>query len=152
MDTVKEFLEIKGHGIWSIGASQSVYQAIEMMAEKNAGALIVLDDEGQLAGIISERDYARKVILKNKSSRDISVSEIMTIEVVFVREQSSIDHCMALLIEKEIRHLPVVSGTTHITPIAMLTVGDLLKIIIDEQTSTIEELESYIMEETGGSG
>ena len=152
MDTVKEFLEIKGRGIWSIDESQSVYQAIEVMAEKKVGALTVLDDQDQLAGIISERDYARKVILKNKSSRETNVSDIMTTNVIFVREQSSLDHCMALLIEKEIRHLPVVTGTTHITPVAMLTVGDLLKFIIDEQTSTIEELESYIMEETGGSG
>ena len=149
MHTVKEMLKTKGRDVWSIAASQSVYQAIEYMAEKEVGALPVLDEEKRLAGIISERDYARKVILKNKSSRETSVSEIMTKAVVYVGEETSIDNCMSLVLQKKIRHLPVMDGDA---PIAMITLGDLMKFIIKAQSMTIDELESYILDETGGSG
>ncbi len=149
MDTVKQMLEIKGRKIWSIGASGSVYEAVEMMAEMEVGALAVVDNDDHLTGIISERDSARKVRLKNKSSRETRVADIMTTDVISVSEQSSLDNCMALMIDKKIRHLPVLNGETLV---AMLTIGDLLKITIREQSTTIEELESYIMEETGGSG
>ena len=148
MNTVKEMLEIKGREVWSIEASRSVYQAIEMMEEMGVGALTVLDDT-RLAGIVSERDFARKVILKNKSSTETSVADIMTRDVVTVGEKTTIDRCMSLMSQKKIRHLPVMDGET---PVGMITVGDLLKVTIKEQSTTIEELESYIMDETGGEG
>ena len=148
MNTVKEMLEIKGREVWSIEASRSVYQAIEMMEEMGVGALTVLDDT-RFAGIVSERDFARKVILKNKSSTETSVADIMTRDVVTVGEETTIDRCMSLMSQKKIRHLPVMDGET---PVGMITVGDLLKVTIKEQSTTIEELESYIMDETGGEG
>ena len=148
MNTVKEMLEIKGREVWSIEASRSVYQAIEMMEEMGVGALTVLDDT-RIAGIVSERDFARKVILKNRSSTETSVADIMTRDVVTVGEETTIDRCMSLMSQKKIRHLPVMDGET---PVGMITVGDLLKVTIKEQSTTIEELESYIMDETGGEG
>jgi CBS domain-containing protein len=149
MNTVKEMLDLKGRGIWSIEADQSVYQAIEKMAEMEVGALTVLDGESRLAGIVSERDYARKVILKNKSSRETHVADVMTTEVVFVREDTSVEQCISLMGHKKIRHLPVMDGQTLV---GMITVGDLLKFTIKEQSITIQELEGYIMEERGGEG
>ena len=107
MDTVKEMLDVKGRGIWSIEAFQSIYQAIEKMAEMEVGALTVLDGDSHLAGIVSERDYARKVILKNKSSRETHVADVMTTKVVFVGEDTSVEQCMSLMGQKKIRHLPV---------------------------------------------
>ena len=149
MNTVKDMLDSKGRDVWSIGPSRSVYQAIEMMEEKQVGALTVLDDDARLTGIISERDFARKVILKNKSAHETNVADIMTTDVVAVAEDTTIDKCMSLMSQKKIRHLPVMDGST---PVGMITVGDLLKVTIKEQLMTIEELESFIMDETGGSG
>ena len=149
MDTVKEMLDLKGRGIWSIEASQSVYQAIEKMAEMEVGALTVLDGDSQLAGIVSERDYARKVILKNKSSRETHIADVMTTEVVSVDEETSVEECLSLMGQKKIRHLPVIDGQTLV---GMITVGDLLKFRIKKQSVAIEELEGYIMEERGGEG
>lgn len=149
MTTVKDMLDAKGREVWSIDSSRSVYRAIETMAEMEVGALPVLDADQKLAGIISERDYARKVILKNKVSRDTTVADIMTRNVIVVSEATTVDECMALMSQRKIRHLPVMEGAELV---GMITVGDLLKSIIDEQTSAIEELESYIKGETGGSG
>ena len=149
MDTVKEMLDLKGRGIWSIEASQSVYQAIEKMAEMEVGALTVLDGDSRLAGIVSERDYARKVILKNKSSRETHIADVMTTEVVSVDEETSIEQCLSLMGQKKIRHLPVIDGQTLV---GMITVGDLLKFRLKKQSVAIEELEGYIMEEQGGEG
>lgn len=149
MDTVKEMLDVKGRGIWSIEAFQSVYQAIEKMAEMEVGALTVLDGESRLAGIVSERDYARKVILKNKSSRETHVADVMTTEVVSVGEDTSVEQCMSLMDQKKIRHLPVLDGQTLV---GMITVGDLLKFTIKKQSIAIEELEGYILDEQGGEG
>ncbi len=149
MKTVNEMLEIKGHDVWSISPSATVYQSIELMAEKEVGALTVLNDDLRLVGIISERDYARKVILKNKSSREIRVEDIMTRDVIYVGDQNTVDECIALMSRMKIRHLPVKDGDTLT---GIITVGDLLKFVIDEQTTVIEELESYIKGETGGSG
>jgi len=142
-------LEVKGRDVWSIEASRTVYQAIEKMAEKEVGALTVIDAEARLAGIVSERDYARKVILKNKSSRKMLVAEVMTTEVVFVEEETTVEHCMSLMDQKKIRHLPVMDGETLV---GMITVGDLLKFTIKKQSVAIEELEGFIMEENGGEG
>jgi CBS domain-containing protein len=149
MNTVKEMLDQKGRGIWSIEASQSVYQAIEKMAEMEVGALTVLDGDSRLAGIVSERDYARKVILKNKSSRETHIADVMTTEVVSVDEETSVEQCLSLMDQKKIRHLPVIDGQTLV---GMITVGDLLKFRIKKQSVAIEELEGFIMEERGGEG
>jgi CBS domain-containing protein len=149
MNTVKEMLESKGRNVWSIEGSRSVYRAVGMMAELEVGALAVVDNHVHLTGIITERDYARKLILKNRSSHETTVADIMTTDVVVVTEEISFDRCMSLMQDKKIRHLPVVDGEL---PIGMITVGDLLKVIIREQSTAIEELENYIMDEKGGSG
>lgn len=149
MSTVRELLEIKGSDVWSIEASRSAYEAIEMMEEKNVGALIVSNDDSLLAGIVSERDCARKIILQNKSASETSVADIMTKDVVVVREDTTTDRCMALMGRHKIRHLPVMDGGT---PVGIIAVGDLMKFIIKEQSMTIEELESFIFVETGGEG
>ena len=149
MDTAKEILEIKGREVLSIKATESVYIAIEMMARMEVGALTVLDDKGDLTGIISERDYARKVILNGKTSRETNVTDIMTSNVISVGEETSVEKCMSLMSQKRIRHLPVLKRGTLV---GIITVGDLLKFIVKKQSMAIEELESYIMGETGGSG
>jgi CBS domain-containing protein len=140
MVTVRQCLQSKGGEIWSVRPDVSVYQALEMMAEKDIGALLVLDGE-KLVGIFSERDYARKVILQGKSSRDTWVSEIMTSRVVFVHLEQTIEECMALMTEKHIRHLPVLDGERLV---GVISIGDVVKAIITEQQFVIEQLEHYI--------
>ena len=143
MTTVRQILETKGREIWSVSPETTVYDAIKLMADKNAGALLVLERD-QMRGIISERDYARKVILKGKSSKDTPVKEIMSIDVVTIRPEQSIDECMALMTSKRIRHLPVLEGNKLA---GMISIGDVVKAIISEQEFTIKQLENYI---TGG--
>lgn len=140
MVTVRQCLQSKGGDIWSIRPEISVYEALEMMAERDIGALLVLEGE-KLVGIFSERDYARKVILQGKSSRDTWVSEIMTSRVVFVRPEQTIEECMALMTEKHIRHLPVLDGERLV---GVISIGDVVKAIITEQQFVIEQLEHYI--------
>lgn len=149
VNTVKDMLDNKGRIVWSISPTKTVYQAIEEMADKNVGALPVLDEKSELAGIISERDYARKVILKNKIATEVTVDDIMTREVISVDESTTIESCMFLMHENKIRHLPAVENGTLV---GIITVGDLLKFNLQRQSMEIEELESYIMDETGGSG
>jgi CBS domain-containing protein len=141
MTRLNNLLALKGTEVWSIGPAHSVYQAIEMMALKSIGALTVLSDEGKLIGIISERDYARKVILEGKSSKDTTVSEIMTKNVICVDPSLKVDECMALMTEKRVRHLPVLHESELV---GMISVGDLVKSIIDEQSTVIDHLERYI--------
>ncbi len=149
MSTAGELLDNKGRDVWSIDAGATVYDAVALMAEKNVGALTVTSAQSQLAGIISERDYTRKIILVNRASKDTAVSEIMTSEVVAAPEDTTLNQCMALMLEKKIRHLPVVKGNQ---PVGMITLGDIMKTIIDEQSATIDELENFIFEERGGEG
>ena len=149
MSTVKEMLDSKGREVFTIGVSQSAFESVEKMAAVQAGALPVLDNTGRLVGIVSERDYVRKIIMKNCSVSDISVSDIMSKDVVVAREDTSVDKCMALMTYKKIRHLPIVEGQDLV---GIIAVGDLMKFIIKQQSMTIEELQSFIMEETGGSG
>lgn len=149
MNTVQEMLDIKGREVWSIGPSKTVLEAVEMMEEMKVGALPVLDEDARLAGIISEHDCARKIILTDSSARETTVADIMTTDVVTVGVKTSSDKCMALMSQKTIRHLPVVDSGKLV---GIIAVGDLLKFIIRKQEMAIEELESYIMEETGGSG
>lgn len=140
MNTIAQLLKMKGHKFWGIDPKSSVYEGLKLMAEKDVGALLVLDDN-KLVGIMSERDYARKVVLRGKSSMDTPVKEIMTSEVVTVRPSQTIEECMALMTEKRIRHLPVledgeISG--------VISIGDVVKAIISEQQFKIDQLENYI--------
>ncbi len=145
MINVKEILKRKGKEVWSIVSDAMAYKALEIMAEKDVGALMVIDD-GKLVGIFSERDYARKVVLKGKESHQISVSEIMCKDVVCVDLTSTVEECMQLMTEKHIRHLPVKHDDQVI---GIVTIGDIVKQIIAAQKDTIGHLESYI---TGGFG
>ncbi len=148
MSIVSELLDHKGRNVWTISADSSVYDAVVLMSEKNIGALIVTNDGSMLAGIISERDYARSVI-NDKSSKSTLVSEIMTEEVVFAKEDTLLDRCMSLMAQKKIRHLPIVDRQG---PVGMITIGDIMKTIIEEQSMTIEELETFMFVDEGGEG
>ena len=140
MQTVSQLLKVKGGQIFAVAPTDSVLQAIELMATRHVGALLVMN-QGSLQGIISERDYARKVILKNRSSSDTRVSDIMTASPVTVAPDHTVHQCMELMTEGRFRHLPVVeSGRV----IGMLSIGDLVKAVIEEQQDQIAQLERYI--------
>lgn len=140
MKTIKEILEGKGSQVWSIAPDASVMDALKLMAEKEVGALAVTED-GKLVGIVSERDYARKVILKGRASRDTSVKEIMATRVICTQLDQSVDECMALMTEKRVRHLPVMSDGELV---GIVSVGDLVKSIIADQQFVIDQLVRYI--------
>lgn len=140
MKTVKQLLDIKGPQVWSISPEASVFEAIQRMAEKEVGALLVMQAE-KLIGIISERDYARKVILKERSSQQTPVKDIMTTRVIYAHSSQPIDECMALMTEKRIRHLPIMDGEALQ---GIISIGDLVKAIIEDQQFIIEQLEHYI--------
>jgi CBS domain-containing protein len=138
--TVKRLLEEKGNQIWSISPEASVYSALQLMADKRIGALLVLD-QGKLVGVISERDYARKIVLLGKTSRETTVREIMSTKVYFVRPGQRIDECMAIMTQKTVRHLPVMEGEALV---GIISIGDVVKTIISEQQFIIEQLEQFI--------
>lgn len=140
MKTVKQLLQAKGGSVQSIAPDARVIEALQLMADKEIGALVVVE-KGKLAGILSERDYARKVTLKGKSSHDIPVREIMTEKVLTVQPTQTVEECMALMTSKRVRHLPVMDGESLI---GVLSIGDLVKEVIAEQEETIKQLESYI--------
>ncbi len=140
MKTVKQVLEAKGAVIHSVAPEVSVLDAIKLMAEKGVGALVVLDN-GRLAGVISERDYARKIILRGRSSQDTAVREIMTEKIITVRSEQTVDDCMALMTQHRFRHLPVVDAGKLA---GVLSIGDLVKEVIADREETIKQLESYI--------
>lgn len=140
MRYVREALGNKGSDILSIAPQASVYEALKIMADKNVGALMVIN-KGEIVGIFSERDYARKVILKGKSSKETSVSELMTQEVLYVEPGYSMEHCMELMTAKRIRHLPVMDNGQLI---GILSIGDVVKMLISDQKFIIEQLEKYI--------
>ena len=141
MTSVAHLLHAKGHAVWSVPPAASVYEAIKLMADKGVGALLVMEGQ-RLVGIVSERDYARKVILQGKSSRDTPVREIMTDKVFYVRPEQTVEDCMALMTAHRIRHLPVLDdGQVR----GVVSIGDLVKAIISEQEVRIQQLEQYIM-------
>ncbi|HXY76012.1 MAG TPA: CBS domain-containing protein [Steroidobacteraceae bacterium] len=140
MTTVRQLLDRKGHAIYSVKPEDAVLEAIRMMAQQSVGALLVMRGE-RLEGIISERDYARKVILLGRSSSDTPVRDIMTSPVLTVALDDSVQKCMQLMTERRVRHLPVLDGGRVI---GMVSIGDLVKAVIAEQQQQIEQLESYI--------
>ncbi len=140
MKTIKDLLGNKGQEIWSVGPDATVYEAIELMAHKGVGALLVMDEE-RPAGIISERDYARKVILQGRSSKDTLVREIMTSRLIHTSPDRSVEECMTLMTTNKIRHLPVMEADQLV---GIVSIGDLVKATISDQQSTIEQLERYI--------
>ncbi len=140
MHIVSQLLDVKGREVWWVTPKTSVYDALVLMAEKNCGALVVLE-AGKVAGIFSERDYARKIILKGKASKETLVEEIMSTQVVFVRPQQTIEECMGFMTAKRIRHLPVLEDERLV---GMISIGDVVKAVISEQEFTIKQLENYI--------
>lgn len=140
MVMVSQCLQRKGRSVWSLGPDASVYDALKLMAEKDIGALLVLEGD-ELAGIFSERDYARKVVLKGKSSKETTLREIMTSRVICVHQHQSIEECMALMTEYHVRHLPVLVDEKLV---GVISIGDVVKEIISEQKFVIEQLEQYI--------
>ncbi len=140
MKTVKDLLRVKGYDIWSIAPDATVYEALQLMAAKNIGAVLVMNAD-DLVGIMSERDYARKVVLKGKSSKDTPVREIMTDRVICVRADQTAEECMAVMTNKRVRHLPVLEGDELI---GVISIGDVVKAIISDQEFMIEQLETYI--------
>jgi CBS domain-containing protein len=140
MKTVKQLLDAKGHHVWSISPNASVFEAIQLMAEKEVGALLVMED-GKPVGIISERDCARKLILQGMSSQETPIKDIMTARVIYASPDQRIEEFMALMTEKRVRHLPVIEGEQVL---GMISIGDLVKEIIAEQQFIIEQLEHYI--------
>jgi CBS domain-containing protein len=140
MTTVKLYLQRKGSEVWSTQPEATVYEALRLMAEKDIGALLVLES-GKVVGMFSERDYARKLILQGKSSKGTLVRDIMTSRVVCVSPQHTIEECMAVMTEKRIRHLPVMEADQVM---GMISIGDVVKSIISEQEFVIEQLTNYI--------
>ena len=140
MATVKQLLQGKGHDIWSIGPEASVYDAVAMMADKEVGALLVMEGDS-LVGVLSERDYARKVMLQGRSSTDTKIKEIMTSRVAYARPDQSVEDCMGMMTDKRVRHLPVMDGDKVL---GIISIGDLVKAIIEEQQHVIKQLEQYI--------
>jgi signal-transduction protein with cAMP-binding, CBS, and nucleotidyltransferase domain len=140
MQTVRDLLGKKGGQLWAVSPNSSVYDALQLMADKNIGAVLVCEGT-RLLGILSERDYARQVILKGKTSKDTPVREIMTTRVVCVAPERTIEDCMALMTDKRIRHLPVLADGKLI---GVLSIGDVVKALISEKQFLIEQLESYI--------
>jgi CBS domain-containing protein len=143
MKSVRMLLRAKGDRVLAISPDAPVFEALQLMAEKNVGALLVIE-AGRLVGIFSERDYARKIILKGKTSRETPVGEIMTSQVVHVSPDQTLEDCMGLMTDKHIRHLPVLDDGELV---GVISIGDVVKDIISEQGFIIEQLQSYI---TGG--
>jgi CBS domain-containing protein len=140
MATVEKLLQVKGNKTWTITPQATVYAAVQLMSDKNVGALMVMEARKPV-GIFTERDYARKLILKGKSSKTTTVRELMTVEVLYVEPRNSIEDCMQLMTNKRVRHLPVLAEGELI---GIVTIGDVVKQIISDQESTIAQLEKYI--------
>lgn len=141
MRTVHNLLQVKGNQVWSVSPSETVFGAIERMAELDIGALLVMEDD-ELVGILSERDYARKIALAGRASKETPVREIMTPRVYCVKRDQSVDEAMALMTNRRVRHLPVVDDEGGV--VGVISIGDVVKDIIAENEFQIEQLEKYI--------
>jgi len=141
MSTLRHILQLKGNDVWSISPTATVFEALRMMADKDVGALLVMDAD-HLVGMISERDYARKVILQGKSSRDTLVGEIMTSKVITIHPDQTVQECMGLMSDHRIRHVPVVDEGEHV--LGVVSIGDVLKDIIYVQKRRIKEMETRL--------
>jgi CBS domain-containing protein len=144
MTTVNQILQTKGNRVYTVAPEATVFEALQIMAEKNVGALVVTQND-EVAGIFSERDYARKIVLHGKTSRETRVREIMTVEVKMVPPDASVTHCMELMTDKHIRHLPVLEDGRLV---GIISIGDAVKSIINEQQNIIHHLEGYITGQT----
>jgi len=142
MDTVRNILQIKGNVVYTVSPESSVYEALETLEARNLGSLVVLEKDGKLDGIFTERDYARKVILKGRSSKETLVRDIMTDSPVFVTPDTKIEECMELMTSKFIRHLPVLECGELV---GIVSIGDVVKYIINEKDFIIQHLEHYIV-------
>jgi CBS domain-containing protein len=138
---IQQILHHKGNKVWSVAPETKVFDAISLMAEKNVGALLVTAANGKLIGILSERDYTRKVVLKGRNSKDTAVREILSEQLISVTPEHSVEDCMRLMTQNRIRHLPVLQGDTLV---GVVSIGDLVNWIISEQQSAIHQLETYI--------
>ncbi len=144
MKTIRQILKVKGRKTWTISPATSVFDALQVMAEKDIGALLVVNGK-TLVGVFSERDYARKVILQGKSSKDMQVSEIMSFPPIFIGLDNTIEQGLALMSAKHVRHLPVMENDRLV---GVITIGDLVKSLIDEQKVVIDHLEKHILSKT----
>jgi CBS domain-containing protein len=140
MIKVEQLLKSKDNNIWSVSPRETVFNALQVLADKDVGALLVIED-GKLVGIFSERDYARKIVLKGKASFDTPVWEIMSQDLTTITSETSLEECMRLMTDKHVRHLPALSG---IKVVGILSIGDIVKAIINEQAGMIDRLERYI--------
>lgn len=140
MKTVRDILRTKGHEVWSVRPDATLFEALEKMAEKNVGALLVMEGE-KVVGIVSERDYARKIILKGKSSKETTVKEIMTQDTLYVDPDYKVEECMALMTDEHVRHLPVIEQDRLV---GIVSIGDVVKAVISDKQFVIEQLEKYI--------
>ena len=140
MKLVSDILNSKGHEIWAVKPDDTVFDSLQLMADKGIGALLVMNGD-KLVGIVTERDYARKVILEGKSSKDTTVKEVMTTKVLCVSPERTVDECMALMTDKRARHLPVLD---HKHVVGVVSIGDLVKAVISEQQILIDQLQHYI--------
>lgn len=142
MATIKQILDNKGYEIYSVSPKQTVYEALQLMAEKGIGAVLVFEDK-KLIGIMSERDYARKVILREKTSKNTLVEEIMSKDVIYVESNRTDEECLALMVDKRVRHLPVSEGEDIL---GIISIGDVVKAVIDSKEFFIEQLINYIQD------
>ncbi len=140
MNTVYDLLSKKGKQVWSVTSDTKVFDALKIMADKNVGALLVIDD-GNVVGIFSERDYARKVVLKGFTSKEVDVASIMSTKVLYVTTERRVDECMALMIEKKVRHLPVFKDKELV---GVISIGDVVNALLDHKNFMLDQLESYI--------
>lgn len=140
MKTIRQLLRDKGHKVWSIAPEETVLKAVQRMAEREVGALLVTE-QGRVVGVVSERDYARKIVLKDRLSHETQVREVMTTRLVYAWMEQTVEDCLSKMTELKIRHMPVVDGGRLV---GIISIGDLVKSIIDEQQYTINQLERYI--------